>query len=169
MQHNDLLGILVATFRIRACAEEAIRDLHHAGVRHTWIGVAKSGDDVDAPQAGTVSGEAHERVEEVGIRHVIARWFHRERDETLYDALLEHGVAEGVARRIDGAVAEGNWVLVAEDVLIPEEATWIALRHGGTVLVTDGETDVSAWPSDPMVQTRVEAARRHPSFLRPSR
>jgi hypothetical protein len=133
MQRNDLLGILVATFPIRAGADEAIRDLHRAGVRHTWLGVAKRGDGADV-----VSTESHERVEAVGIGHIIARWFHRDRDETLYDALREHGVAEAVARRIDGAVAEGHCVLVAEDVTGPaEEAASIALRHGGVVLVTD--------------------------------
>jgi hypothetical protein len=132
MQRNDLLGILVATFPIRAGADEAIRDLHRAGVRHTWLGVARRGDE------DVVATEAHERVEAVGIGHVIARWLHRDRDEALCDALCEHGVAEAIARRIDGTIAEGNCVLVAEDVSVPaEEAASIALRHGGVVLVTD--------------------------------
>lgn len=154
MQRNDLLGVLVATFPIRACAEEAIRDLHHAGVRHTWLGVTKSG----------VAAEAHERVEGVGIGHVIARWFHRDRDETLYDALCEHGVATGVARRIDGAIAAGHSVLVAEDVIDPAGVLAIVVRHGGTTLVLPEEIDGSANPSisDPMTETRSEAARRHP-------
>jgi hypothetical protein len=137
MQRNDLLGILVATFPIRTDAENTIRDLHRAGVRHTWLGIAKRGDGAASPRADVVSAEAHERVEAVGIGHIIARWLHRERDETLYDALREHGVAEAVARRIDGAVAEGHYILVAEDVTVPaEEAASIALRHDGAVLVT---------------------------------
>jgi hypothetical protein len=138
MQRNDLLGILVATFPIRTGGDEAIRDLRRAGVRHTWLGVAKRGEGAASPRADVVSAETHERVEPVGIGHIIARWLHRDRDETLYDALRKHGVAEAVARRIDGAVAEGHCVLIAEDVAIPaEEAASIALRHGGAVLVTD--------------------------------
>jgi hypothetical protein len=162
MQHNDLLGVLVAAFPNRACAEEATRELHHAGVRHTWLGVTKSDDNPLLRSAGI--GGGHERVEALGITHVVARWLHREHDETLYDALREHGVAEAEARRLDGAVADGNCVLVAEDVLDTARALSIAGRHGGTPLVAPEELEYSAYgtPSDPMVETRAEAARRHP-------
>jgi hypothetical protein len=161
MQRNDLLGVLVATFPIRACADEAIRDLHRAGVRHTWLGVTKCAEEGGAQPAGA---DAHERVEGVGIGHVIARWFHRDRDETLYDVLCEHGVAERLARRIDGAIAEGSPVLVAEDVIDLVEAAKIIIRHGGTMLVTPEEIELSASASigDPLSETRIEAARRHP-------
>ena len=157
MQRNDLLGVLVATFPNRACADEAVRDLHHAGVRHTWLGITR----------GVVS-ERHELIEPVGIGHVIARWFHRAHDETLYDALCEHGVAEAEARRIDGAIAEGNCVLIAEDVLDPTEAAAITRRHGGMLLVVPDEIEPSAYPPerDPMADTRPEAARRHPAPAR---
>lgn len=165
MQRNDLLGVLVATFPSRACAEEAIRDLHRAGVRHTSLGVAKSaGEAVTPPAAAT---EIHERVEAVGIGHIVARWFRRERDETLYEALREHGVGEAAARRIDGAIADGYCLVVAEDVTAPAEAASIAMRHGGTVLVTADAIETPAVQNDPMVQTRVEAARRHPSRRHP--
>jgi hypothetical protein len=154
MQHNDLLGILVAEFPNRACAQEAIRDLHRAGVRHTWLGVAKSG-------AGPLG---RERVEDLGIAHVVARWLRHDRDQTLYEALCEHGVADTEARRIDGSVPAGDCVLVAEDVLHLTGAASIAVRHGGTMLVVPEEIDASAFQPmrDPMVGTRIEAARRHP-------
>jgi hypothetical protein len=163
MQRNDLLGVLVATFPIRACAEEAIRDLHHGGLRHTWLGVTKSAEDGGPSRTGFVAS-AHERVEGVGIGHVIAHWFHRDRDETLYDALCEHGVADRVARRIDGAVGAGNSVLVAEDVIDPALVASIVIRHGGTILVAPEEIEVPDYASiaDPMAETRPEAARRHP-------
>jgi hypothetical protein len=154
MQHNDLLGVLVAEFPNRPCAQEAIRDLHHAGVRHTWLGVAKSG-------AGTAG---RERVEDLGIAHVVARWLRHDRDQTLYEALCEHGVASAEAQRIDGTVPVGDCVLVAVDIVHLAEAASIAVRHGGTMLVIPEEIDPSAFQPlrDPMVDTRIEAARRHP-------
>ncbi len=152
MHRNDLLGVLVASFPNRACADEAIRDLHHAGVRHTWLGMAKGGD-------------TGERIEDLGIAHVVARWLHHDRDETLYEALCEHGVAEAEAQRIDGSVPAGDCVLVAEDVLHSTGAASIAVRHGGTMLVIPEEIDASAFRPmhDPMVASRIEAARRHPA------
>ena len=155
MQHNDLLGVLVAEFPNRACAQEAIRDLHHAGVRRTWLGEAKNG-------AGTLG---REQVEDLGIAHVVARWLRRDQQQTLYEALCEHGVAEAEARRIDGSVPAGDCVLVAEDVLHLDGAASIAVRHGGTMLVIPEEIDASAFQPmrDPMVDTRIEAARRHPA------
>jgi hypothetical protein len=154
MQHNDLLGVLVAEFPNRACAQEAMRDLHHAGVRHTWLGVAK---------AGAIAGR--ERVEDLGLAHVVARWLRRDRDQTLYEALCEHGVAEAEAQRIDGSVPAGDCVLVAEDVLHLDGAASIAVRHGGTMLVIPEEIDAAAFQPlrDPMAGTRIEAARRHPA------
>jgi hypothetical protein len=157
MQHNDLLGILVAEFPNRACAQEAVRDLHHAGVRHTWLGEAKSG-------AGTTG---RERVEDLSLAHVVARWLRRDRDQTLYEALREHGVAESEAERIDGTVPVGDCVLVAEDVVHLEGAASIAVQHGGTMLVIPEEIEPAALEPlrDPMVDTRIEAARRHPVRL----
>ena len=165
MQRNDLLGVLVATFSNQACAEEAIRDLHHAGVRHTWLGVTKSEEEPTLPRAGGILDEGHERVEDLGIGHVIARWFHRDHDETLYETLREHGVADAEARHLDGAVAEGNSVLIVEDVLEPAAAAAIAMRHGGTLVVTPEEIDASAYEParDPLVEARAEAARRNPA------
>ncbi len=156
MQRNDLLGVLVAEFPNRACAEEAIRDLHHAGVRHTWLGVAKSGGGI----------VARERVDDLSLAHVVARWLRRDRDQALYEALCEHGVAEAEAQRIDGTVPLGDCVLVAENVLDLAEAASIAVRHGGTMLVIPEEIDASAFHPfrDPMVDTRIEAARRHPAL-----
>jgi hypothetical protein len=159
MQGYDLLGVLVATFPIRACAEEAVRDLRHAGVRHSWLGVTKIGEET------RVAGGAHEHVAATGIGHAIARWFHREHDEPLFDALREHGIAESVARRIDGAVAEGHCLLVAEDVIEPAKAAAIARGHGGTILVTADDTEDSAPMNDPMSEPRIEAARRHPARM----
>ncbi len=155
MQHNDLLGILAATFPNRACADEAIRDLHRAGVRNTWLGIAKSGGPTPD----------HERVEDVGIAHAVARWLRRDRDETLYEALCEHGVAEAQAHLIDGTVPDGDCVLVAEDVFNPAQAAAIAVRHGGTLLIIPEEIDASAFVTlpDPIGDTRLEAARRHPA------
>jgi hypothetical protein len=155
MQRNDLLGVLVASFRNRACADEAVRDLHHAGTRHTWLGVARS----DGGAAG------HERVEDAGISHVVARWLRHDRDETLYEALCEHGVAYAEAHRLDGTVPDGDCVLVVEDVLYPAAAAAIAVRHGGTLLVVPDEIDPSMIRPmrDPMADTRLEAARRHPA------
>ena len=165
MQRNDLLGVLVATFSNQACAEEAIRDLHHAGVRHTWLGVTKSGEEPSSPRAAAGRGEAHERVDDLSVGHVIARWLHRDHDETLYEALREHGVADEEARHLDGAVAEGNTVLIVEDVLEPTAAASIAVRHGGTLVVTPDEIDASAYEParDPLVEARAEAARRNPA------
>jgi hypothetical protein len=164
MQHYDLLGVLVATIPMRPLADEAIRDLHHAGVRHTWLGVTKTADNEAAPVVGGIAAERHERVEPVGVGTVVGRWFHRERDETLYEALCEHGIEERLARTIDGTVAEGQFLLVAEDVIDPSLAASIVLRHGGTMIVMPDEIAQPAEPpgSDPMVETRVEAARRHP-------
>src|ERR1700730_12125492 len=98
MLRNDLLEVLAASFPNRACAEEAIRDLRHAGERHTWLFGVKSGPGPDG----------HERVEDLSIAHVVARWLRHDRDETLYEALYEHGIAETEAQRIDGTVPEGN-------------------------------------------------------------
>lgn len=158
-QRNERFGSLVVTFPTRAIADEAIRELHQAGVRHTWLGVAK----MTEPEASEEPQSArHERVDDLALSHAVRRWFHRDRDETLYDALREHGVGEEDARRIDGGVAEGNCVLVAEDVRAPIRAAAIAARHGGTMLVTLGAGSPPPGESDPLAESRVEAAHRHP-------
>jgi hypothetical protein len=78
--------------------------------------------------------------------------------------LCEHGIAESVAARIDGTVPIGDCVLVAEDVVHLDGAASIAMQHGGTMLVLPEEIDPTALEPlrDPMLDTRVEAARRHP-------
>lgn len=165
MFHNDLLGVLVASFPNQPCAEEAARDLHRAGARHTWLGVTTHGEEGPSLRGHGVGGERHEHVEELGVGHVAARWFHRDHDELLRDALRRHGVADTEARRIDGIVADGSYLLVAEDVFDPSEAASIARLHGGTLLVIPEDLEpppVLASPHDPLVEARAEAARRHP-------
>lgn len=144
MQHSAP-GVVVATFTSREAADAAIRDLHHGGVRRTWLGVTQVVDENSFGGAGGTVGAGRERV--TPLEPAAAKWFRGEdpsNSETLYDALREHGVADDDARRIDGTVVEGNCVLVIEDARDPREATAIVQRHGGDALIADAATQNQA-------------------------
>ena len=168
MQHNAP-DVVVATFETRDAADAAIRDLHHAGVRRTWLGTTQAVDENSFGGAGGTVGAGRERV--IPLEPAAATWF-RHADprnaETLYDALREHGAAEDDARRIDGTVIEGNCVLVVEDARDPRAATEIVQRHGGDALIADAAPHAT-FASDPIGDAaRTEAAERHPGQPVPS-
>lgn len=159
MQRNDS-NVVVATFTSRTAADAAIRELHGAGVRRSWLGVTQTIDENSFGGAGGTVGAGRERV--APLEPPAARWFRSENaanSQTLYDALREHGVAEDDARRIDGTVIEGNCVLVVEDARDAREATAIVQRNGGDALIAPVER-----AGDPIGSAaREEAAQRHPA------
>ena len=163
MQHHAS-DVVVATFTAREAADAATRDLHHAGVRRTWLAVTQTVDENTFGGAGGTVGAGRERV--VPLEPAAATWFRHEdprNAETLYDALREHGVAEEDARRIDGTVIEGNCVLVIEDARDSRAATQIVQRHGGDALIADAATNAT-FASDPIGDAaRAQAAERHPA------
>ncbi|HEV3138877.1 MAG TPA: hypothetical protein VGY57_00105 [Vicinamibacterales bacterium] len=60
--------------------------------------------------------------------------FRRGGERTLYDALRERGLSDEDAKNVDGAVAEGNYILVVEDANDPVYAEEIIVSEGGSIV-----------------------------------
>jgi hypothetical protein len=156
---------IVASFTGRGQADAALRSLHEEGFRRTWLAVVETVDANTfggAGGAGGTVGAGHETVHEVQGGNPLTRFFRRDSNRTLYDALRDRGVDDDAALRIDGTIVEGNCVLVVEGANDPRCAEELVAQAGGELLAAPEPLSAEPGPisDDPMAVPRMIAAER---------
>ena len=153
---------IIASFTSRAQADAAVRTLHEEGFRHTWLAVVDTVDANSFGGAGGTVGAGRETVHELEGGNALKRFFGRDSNRTLYDALRDRDVDDDVAQRIDGTVVEGNCVLVVDGANDPRCAEELVTRAGGEVIAAPEPllSEPGTIADDPMAVPRVVAAER---------
>jgi len=132
MLKDESKGSIVATFSDRAQADGAVCKLHDEGFRGTWLGQLEHVDPNTFGGAGGTVGAGREIVRPIG-ENPLVQLFRRGAKPTLYDALREHGLSDEDAKNVDGAVLEGNYILVVEGASDPVFAEEIIVAEGGSI------------------------------------
>jgi hypothetical protein len=133
MPKDEPNNAIVATFADRVQADSAICNLHDEGFRHTWLAHVEHVDPNTFGGAGGTVGAGRELVRPIG-ENPLVKLFRRGGKPTLYDALREHGLSDEDAKNVDGAITEGNYVLVVEDANDPVYAEEIIVAEGGSIV-----------------------------------
>lgn len=115
---------LAAIFATKQDARDAIKDLHKAGFKNTWLGTTTSPDgDTGAPM-----------VEESGG---LARFISAGGDRmSLHKALIQHGIVEDQAQRIEREIAPGCTIVTAYGEDNPDKVEELLEVHKGHVVGT---------------------------------
>jgi truncated hemoglobin YjbI len=158
----SMSNAIVASFTGRVQADAALRSLHAEGFRRTWLAVVETVDANAFGGAGGTVGAGRETVHEVQGGNPLTRFFRRDSNRTLYDALRDRGVDDDAAMRIDGTIVEGNCVLVVEGANDPRCAEELVAQAGGEVLAAPEPLSTEPGPlsDDPMAVPRMIAAER---------
>ena len=122
---------LVATFSSREAAHQAASRLHEEGFNRTWIGITRAMEEAYSAPANAGAGM---RVES---ENALARFFGTG-DESLHEALLQHGVSESDAARIDGTLPADSAILTVDGANHPELAAQVVAECGGSMVASAG-------------------------------
>jgi hypothetical protein len=125
---------IVGAFPEPESAREAAKVLHAEGFHKTWIGVTRADFDIDEHNSrGIVTTKIESADTSVGAK--IGRFFSGEPDgESLYDALLRHGVSAEDARSIDASLEPNDILLTVKGSNQPDFAAQIIEDCDGDVL-----------------------------------
>jgi hypothetical protein len=140
-----------AAFVNRERAHDAVHRLHDEGFSDSWIGVTRSDEVVDYRAAESASEQT--RVES-------DNWFMRffgEGEESLYDALVRHGVSEADARAV-GELPDKSAVLTVDGSNHPELAAQILAQGGGQLITRAFAAPSYASPAVSAVAAQVSQA-----------
>ncbi|MBV8369395.1 MAG: hypothetical protein JO036_10795 [Candidatus Eremiobacteraeota bacterium] len=133
MQKDESANSIVATFSDRTLVDAAVCELHGDGFRHTWLAHVEHVDPNTFGGAGGTVGAGREIVQPIG-ENPLVQLFRRGGKPTLYDALREHGLSDEDAKNVDGAITEGDYILVVEDANDPVVAEEIIVNEGGSIV-----------------------------------
>ena len=122
---------IAALFQSREEARAAIKGLHKADYKHTWLGTTSIGEKA--------SGEETVTVETGGFFAG---------SESLVDSLVKRGVPGESARMLESYIEPGNAVLTVDmKDREPQEAIDVITLHGGRVAGQSSADAWGAWPS----------------------
>jgi hypothetical protein len=133
MPRDEPTDPIVATFSDRTPADAAICKLHDEGFRRTWLAHVEHVDPNTFGGAGGTVGAGREIVRPIG-ENPLVKLFRRGEKPTLYDALREHGLSDEDAKNVDGAIAEGSYILVVEGANDPVYAEEIVVAENGAIV-----------------------------------
>jgi uncharacterized protein (TIGR02271 family) len=128
---TNTISTLVATFATHEDAREAVRQLHAENYHDTWIGLLRGAQDGLGNRGAAKSGVV------VESDNAFARFFGAG-DQSLHAALVEHGVAEAEAARIDGTLPIDSAILTVGGDNHPELAAQIVAGCGGELIGSHG-------------------------------
>jgi hypothetical protein len=130
-EHTDEYGrTIAALFQSREEARSAVKPLHKAHYKQTWIGTTSI--------AEKASGDPVTTVETGGFFSGT---------ESLIDTLVKRGVHGDAARSLETRIEPGNAVLTVDPKDHgSQEAIDILTRHGGRVASGASSPDWGAWP-----------------------
>lgn len=117
---------LAAIFATQKDAREALKDLHKAGFKTTWLGITRTPDgDTGEPTVEDPSG--------------LARFISAGGDrQSLHKALIAHGIGESQAQRIEREIAPGCAIVTVYGEDNPEKVAELLDAHKGHVVGVDG-------------------------------
>lgn len=114
---------LAAIFATKHDAQDAIKDLHKAGFKKTWLGTLAAPDgDSGAPMVESAGG---------GLARFISAGGDR---MSLHRALIQQGVVESQAERIEREVAPGFTIVTAYGEDNPKKVEELFGVHRGEVI-----------------------------------
>lgn len=120
-QQSGLSNTLAAVYATQTDARNAIKDLHKAGFKQTWLGLTKPAD--------SQSGET--MVEDTGG---LGRFLSLSDRMPLHKALLSHGISEPQAADIEGEIAPGCAIITVYCEDNPMRAQALMTEHKGKVV-----------------------------------
>lgn len=116
----DLSNTLAAVYATQTDAREAIKELHKVGFKQTWLGLTKPADSTSGePMVEDPSG--------------LARFIGGDR-MSLRRALLQHGISQTQAERIEGEIAPGCAIVTAYGEDNPMRAREVLEAHKGQIV-----------------------------------
>ncbi|GAC1444855.1 MAG: hypothetical protein PVSMB8_13110 [Vulcanimicrobiaceae bacterium] len=119
---SSLSNTLAAVYATQKDAREAIKELHKAGFKQTWLGMTKPAD--------SATGEP--MVEDPGS---LSRFISAGGDRMpLHRALLQHGISETQAEQIESEIAPGCAIVTAYGEDNPAKAHELLTLHKGQVV-----------------------------------
>jgi hypothetical protein len=149
---------VVGAFDRVETARAAAEALHDEGFHQTWIGVTHIEDVDSASSADTTVQSADE-----SVAAKIGRFFSGTANgASLTDALMQHGVTEEDARRVDASIEPADVVLTVHGSNHPALAAQIITGFEGDVLAGTTTSDTL----DPDTRTALRAAREQPATIR---
>lgn len=148
----SLSNTLAAVYATERDAREAIKDLHKAGFKQTWLGMTQPAD--------SMTGAA--MVEETGG---LGRFISAGDRMPLHKALLRHGISETQAERIEDDIAPGCAIVTAYGEDNPAKAREILTVRkgqvvGGTTEVPEAVRRASAEPRTGVPKDERKGAER---------
>ncbi len=149
---------IVAMFRDRSQAHEALADLHDAGFRNVWLGVTHG--DASAAEGATVASESGSGG---GFMNSVGRFFSGEgaSEQALHQALIARGVTDEQARRLEATVPSGTAIVTVDGENNAGEAMQIVGAYGGEVVGSAGSRSSGATQaSTAAVADDMDEARR---------
>jgi uncharacterized protein (TIGR02271 family) len=152
---NDTPRTMVAVFRDRESAREALSELHNDGYRDTWLGITQ-GAATTASAGGSTSVTVQSE-EGGGLKEALGRFFSGgESEQSLHQALINRGVSEAQAQRIDQTALPGSAIVTVDPENDLAGVVTILRRYGGEV--STGLTGESTAASIPGTSSAAAAA-----------
>jgi hypothetical protein len=146
---------LAAIFATEKSARDAIKNLHKAGFKQTWLGKTREND----PSTGQPTVE--------GGNDAFARFLSAGSDRRpLHRALIERGLTETQARDVEGDIAPGCLVVTVYAEDNPQRVAEILADDNGDVIDAPGETPraVERASRDPRTGTDERNDDRNPAW-----
>ncbi|GAC1539536.1 MAG: hypothetical protein NVS2B17_14920 [Candidatus Velthaea sp.] len=118
---------IAAVFTSEAEGMRALGQLHDAGFKNAWLGVTERVND-----GTSLPNIVHEHGG--GPLESFVRLFSGDGGESIHAALIDHGVAEDVARRLQRETAAGSTIVIAGWTGDMAHAADVLVQAGGDVM-----------------------------------
>lgn len=141
--HSNTIAAIFATEK---SARDAIKNLHNAGFRQTWLGKTREND--------RTTGEPMVEGGSDGLARFLSAGSDR---RALHSALMERGLTESQARTVEGDIAPGCLVVTVYGEDNPQRVADILADDNGEVIAGEMPRAVEHASRDPRIGVDREA------------